>query len=49
MVCHKDPKKCPYQYYQGILLDGKIDNLVYIRLVEPVSAEVVFCGFWFSE
>jgi hypothetical protein len=28
MVCHKNPKKCAYQYYQGILLDMKVDNLV---------------------
>jgi hypothetical protein len=28
MVCHKDPKKCAYQYYQRISLDGTDVDLV---------------------
>jgi hypothetical protein len=49
MVCHKDREMCFYQYYQGIFLDVKVDNLVHIILVKLVSAQLSICGFGFIQ
>jgi hypothetical protein len=40
---------CLPVYYQGIFLDVKVDNLVYIILVKLVLVQAVIYGFEFIQ